>query len=141
MGTEPNTMADDVGKLVLRLTVGGLMLFHGIFKITHGVEQVTDALLPTLGQWAGYAAYGVYVGEVVAPVLILIGFWTRLGALILALNMVVAVWVVHTKDMLMIDSIGGWAVEKEAWFFLAAVALLFMGPGRFSVSGGKGRLG
>ncbi len=61
----------DAGKLALRLTFGGLMLFHGVAKIQHGVGWIADALqqqgLPA------FIAYGVYVGEILAPILIVFG--------------------------------------------------------------------
>ena len=34
----------DLAKLLLRLCVGGLMLFHGIFKITHGADVYVGML-------------------------------------------------------------------------------------------------
>ena len=79
---------DDVGKLLLRLAVGGLMLFHGIHKLIDGVDGISGMLaaqgLP------GFIAYGVLVGEVVAPCLLILGVLTRPAALVLAFTMVVA---------------------------------------------------
>lgn len=148
MDERPGVHADDAGKLLLRLAVGGLMLVHGISKILAWVKEPSAGGLGDIPNWIeqtgmglpGFLAYGVYVGEVVAPLLILLGFWTRLGAFILAFNMVVAVVLKHTKDILTINPIGGWGIELEAWFFLAALALLFLGAGKISVSKGKGRL-
>ena len=61
---------DDAGKLLLRLAVGGLMLFHGIHKLIDGVDGISGMLaaqgLP------GFIAYGVLVGEVVAPCLLIL---------------------------------------------------------------------
>ncbi len=37
-------MADDIGKLVLRLTLGGLILLHGISKVKNGVEGIAGML-------------------------------------------------------------------------------------------------
>ena len=52
---------DDAGKLLLRLAVGGLMLFHGIHKLIDGVDGISGMLaaqgLP------GFIAYGVLVGK------------------------------------------------------------------------------
>ncbi len=43
---------DDLGKLIVRLCVGGLMLFHGVNKITNGVSGIEGFMeshgLPTL---------------------------------------------------------------------------------------------
>jgi putative oxidoreductase len=146
--TQPGSRSDDIGKFLLRLAVGGLMLFHGISKVRGWINDPSGGGLGEIPRWIeetglglpGMLAYGVYIGEVLAPVLILLGFWTRLGAFLLAINMVVAVLLRHTKDVLTLNQLGGWAIELEAWFFLGALALLFLGAGRFSVSKGKGWL-
>ena len=49
----------DLAKLLLRLCVGGLMLFHGIFKITHGADMYVG-MLESKGL-PGLMAYGVYI--------------------------------------------------------------------------------
>ncbi len=143
MGTadiaQPRSISDDFGKLLLRLALGGLMLFHGIDKIRHpDVEFIQDALkaanLPDI------LRYGAFVGEVLAPVLIIFGFWTRLAAVVVAINMMVAVYLVHAKDLLTLSPMGGWSMELQAWFFMGAVVLAFLGAGRISVSRGKGWL-
>lgn len=76
----------DAGKLALRLTFGGLMLFHGVAKIQHGVGWIAGALqeqgLPA------FIAYGVFVGEILAPILIILGLFTRPAALVYAFTLV-----------------------------------------------------
>jgi putative oxidoreductase len=61
---------EDTGKLILRLTTAGLILFHGIDKIIHGVAFMNGDL--AAHHLPAFVAYGVYVGEVIAP-LFLIG--------------------------------------------------------------------
>ncbi|MBE1851196.1 DoxX family protein, partial [Escherichia coli] len=68
----------DTGLLLLRLTFGILMLFHGVAKIEHGVNWIVS-ILQAVGL-PGFIAYGVYIGEVVAPVLIILGIFTRPAA-------------------------------------------------------------
>jgi putative oxidoreductase len=77
---------DDLGKLLLRLAVGGLMLFHGLHKL-FGVGLSAACWWKGL---PGFIAYGVLIGEVVAPILIILGLFTRPAALVLAFTMVVA---------------------------------------------------
>lgn len=139
MDTQPRSLSDDIGKLLLRLALGGLMLFHGIDKIRHpDVKFIQDAL--QAANLPDFLLYGAYVGEVLAPVLILVGFWTRLAGLVVAFNMVVAVYLVHAKDLLTLSPTGGWSMELQAWFFLGGLILAFLGPGHLSVSRGKGWL-
>jgi putative oxidoreductase len=123
---------DDVGKLVLRLTLGILILLHGLAKITTGVERI-GGMLESAGLPA-FVAYGVYIGEVLAPLLVILGFYSRIGALVIAVNMLFAIGLVHMKDLFILTKTGGWGIELQAFFLFTAVAVALMGPGRFSVN-------
>jgi len=132
--TQRNT--DDAGKLVLRAVLALILLFHGVAKLTGGIGFVGDMLAK-----AGAPAvlgYLVYVGEVVAPLMILAGVYTRLAALVVAINMIVAVLLVHTSQFFTLNDQGGWALELQAMFFAGAVAVALLGAGRHSI-GGTGR--
>lgn len=124
-------LADSAGKLLLRLTVGGLMLFHGVAKLRGGIEGI-EGMVTGAGLPAAFA-YGVYIGEVVAPVLLILGLWTRPAAIIFAFNMVVAIALGHRSDFFSLGPHGGWAVEAAAFFLLTAVCIALLGPGRLAV--------
>ena len=125
-------MNDDIGKLLLRLTLGILMLLHGIAKLRYGVGGIEDMVqshgLP------GFLAYGVFVGEVLAPLLVISGFYARIGGLIMAFNMVVAIALVHTSQLLSIGKTGGWELELQGFFLFTALVVALIGPGKFSVN-------
>ncbi|TBR38907.1 MULTISPECIES: DoxX family protein [Dyella] len=128
---------NDLGKLILRVVLGVLILFHGVSKLIHGPGFV----LQVLGQ-AGlpsFLAYGVYVGEVLAPVLLIAGLWARIGALIIVVNMLFALGLVHMSQLAQLADTGGWALELQGMYLGAALAVLFLGAGRFSVGGANGR--
>ena len=129
--------SDDTGKLVLRLALGILILLHGIAKLSSGVGFVSSMLashgLP------GALAYLVYIGEIVAPVLLIVGIYTRPAAWIVAINMIVAIALVHMKDLTVIGKNGGWALELQGMFLFAAISVAFLGAGRFSVGGTAGK--
>lgn len=130
---------DDLGKLILRLSVGGLMLFHGVHKLLHGVEgiaqRVSEHHLP------GFVTYGVYVGELIAPLLLIAGLGTRVAAVAVAINMLVAVWFSHANDLFRLNPrTGGYQLEVQAFYFFGALALVAMGSGRYALSRGRGRL-
>lgn len=127
---------DDIGKLLLRLSVGGLMLFHGLHKLFGGVDGIAGML--AAHGIPGFVAYGVLLGEVVAPVLIILGVLTRLSALGLAFTMVVAWLLVGLNNTFMLDKVGAWAIESLVYFFVAALAIAFLGAGRYAL-GGKWR--
>jgi putative oxidoreductase len=128
--------SDDLGKLCVRLSVGGLLLFHGIHKLQHGVGPI-EQMLESKGL-PGALAYGVFLGEIVAPILILFGILTRPAALVVCVNMIVAIALAHTHAIFHIDDKGAWAIELPMLYLLGALALCFMGAGKFSFMHGKG---
>jgi putative oxidoreductase len=128
---------DDQGKFLLRAVLAILLLFHGVSKINGGIGFVTSMLqqagLPTV------LGYLVYIGEVVAPLLILIGLYTRPAALVVAVNMIVALLLVHTSQFFSLSDTGGWALELQGMYLGGAIAVALLGAGRYSVGGVGGR--
>lgn len=127
-----NQNNQDLGKLILRLALGLFVLLHGVAKITGGIGFITQVV-----QGAGlpaFVAYGVYIGEVVAPVLLIIGFHARISAAVIALNMLFAIFLVHTAELFALGQSGGWALELQGMFLFGAIAAALLGPGRFSVN-------
>ncbi len=122
----------DLGLLILRLTVGGLMLFHGVAKLIHGIGGIQGML--TAKGLPSFIAYGVYIGEIIVPLFIIFGFRTRIAALIFAFNMLMAMFLAHSGDIFSLSKHGGWAVELIGLFLFGAVALFFTGGGKYSVS-------
>ncbi len=111
------------------------MLFHGISKLTHGIGFI-EGLLAARG-WPGFIAYGVYLGEILAPLLIIVGWKTRLAALVVAIDMIAAIWLAHASNIFMVKEAGGaYAIEIEVFYLLSSLALFFMGGGQYSVSKG-----
>ena len=101
---------NDLGLLLLRLSVGGLMLFHGIHKLVYGVGFI-GGMLAQLGL-PSFIAYFSLAAELVAAIMIVAGLWTRLAAVIMAGNMVVAILMAHLGTFFTVDPVtGGWAVE------------------------------
>ena len=127
----------DAGRLVLRAVLAILILFHGVSKVIGGVGPITG-MIAKLGLPAGLG-YLVYIGEVVAPALILIGLFTRAAALIVVVNMIVALLLVHTGQFFSLSNMGGWALELQGMYLGSAVALALLGAGRYSIGGADGR--
>lgn len=123
---------EDFGRLLLRLTVGGLMLFHGLHKLIGGIDGIAGMLVAK--GLPGFIAYGVLIGEVVCPALIILGILLRPAALVLAFTMVVAWLMVDVSATFVLEKTGAWAIESLVYFFVAALALAFLGAGRYSVA-------
>src|SRR3546814_16202459 len=86
-----------------------------------------------------FLAYGAYIGEVIGPLLVIVGLYSRLGALFIVINMVVAILMAHTGQLSSINQQGGWALELHGMFLFSALAVAFMGAGRFALGGSGGR--
>jgi putative oxidoreductase len=123
-------MNEDFGKLLLRLTLGILILLHGIAKLSGGVGFLTPMLQGIgLPPWF---AYGVFIGEVLAPIMVILGLFTRTGAFLIFVNMIFAIVLAHRPELLQFTKTGGWALELQGMFLFTALALVFLGPGRYA---------
>jgi len=129
---------DDAGKLLLRLTIGILLLMHGLFKLANGIESIT-ALVQAQG-WPAWIAFGVFIGEIIAPSLLIIGVLTRAGALVIVFSMGLAIYLAHASQILNLTKTGGWALELQGLFLMGALVVALLGAGRFSLGGSHGRL-
>jgi putative oxidoreductase len=132
MSTTVTVACADAGKLLLRLTVGLLVLLHGVAKIVGGPAFIV-ALVEKMGL-PGVFGYAVYLGEVLAPLLLILGLWTRIAALIVAINMAVAIALVHMAELFSRNQGGGWALELQGMFLFTALAIALIGPGRFALT-------
>lgn len=124
-------MAEDTGKLVLRVTLAVLILLHGISKLQHGIDFITG-MVSNAGLPAAFG-YLVYAGEVLAPALVLVGLFTRPAALVIAINMLVAIWLVHIPQLFTLSDTGGWALELQGMYLFTAIAISLLGAGRYSL--------
>jgi len=118
-----------LGFRLLSAVVAGLFLLHGLAKVQHGLGWVEDAL-PTFGL-PGFLAYGAYLGEVVAPLLVISGFFVAPAALVMAANMVMAIALAHGAQLFSLNpQTGGYALELQALYLAGSLAIAFMAPGR-----------
>ena len=123
---------NDLGILISRVAIGLPMLVYGINKLIYGIDPIENLLaekgLPS------FFAYGVFLGEVVAPILIIIGLRARLAGLVFAINCFTAICLAQTANILKLNDYGGWALELLVIYMLIGLSFIFTGSGRFSVS-------
>jgi putative oxidoreductase len=123
----------DLGKLLLRIALGVLVLLHDIAKLKGGVGPI-EGMVAAHG-WPTYIAYGALIGEVLGPLMLLAGFYARIGAALIAINMLFAFALVHLGQLGQLNEQGGWALELQGMYLASAIALALLGPGRYSVNG------
>lgn len=126
-------MNENTGKLILRVTIGVLILFHGIAKLRNGIDPI-GGLLEASGLPV-FFKYGAYIGEVLAPLLLIAGYYARIGAWLIAVNMLFAIGLVFWGQVFAIDAqTGALAIETEYLYMFSAIALALIGPGRYSIN-------
>ncbi len=124
-----NKNISDTSLLVLRVGFAGMMLTHGIPKINLLFESPIKFANPIgIGDTASLIL--ALIGEVIAPILILIGFKTKLASVPAILTMVVAAFVVHASDPIAVK-------EKAILYLIGFIAIFLAGAGKYSVDGFK----
>ncbi len=121
-----------IGKLLLRLGIGGLLLFHGIDKVTHGVEYIGGLI--SLYNLPAQLAYAVYIGEIIAPIFLILGWKSRWWATTIVINMAVAIYLVHFKTIFTLGAHGALSIETPLLYLMGALAIIFLGSGRYAIS-------
>ncbi|MCR6637969.1 MAG: DoxX family protein [Sporocytophaga sp.] len=122
----------DLGIFVTRIAIGFPMLVYGISKLFYGIDFIKDMLIEK--GLPSFIAYGVFLGEVVAPILIIIGFRTRLAGFVFAVNCLTAICLTQMSNAFKLNDYGGWALELLAIYMLIATGILFTGGGKIAVS-------
>lgn len=124
-----NKNVADLGLLILRIGFAGMLLTHGIPKINLLFESPIKFADP-IGVGETTTLILALIGEVVAPILILIGFKTKLATIPSIITMFVAIFVIHASDP--ID------VKEKAILYLVAFLVIFLtGAGKYSIDGFK----
>jgi putative oxidoreductase len=118
----------DIGLLILRITVGGLLLLHGVHKISAGLDNQMQLL--SENGLPGQLMYFVYISEILAPVLLIMGAFTRISALTIIITMITIIYVLPVP-LLGLDEHGASLIELQLFYLLIPVALFFTGPGRY----------
>lgn len=114
--------------LLLRYVTAILMLFHGVAKLFSGVSGI-EGMLQNIGLPAWFA-FGVFVGEVVAPLLVMAGLWVRWAALLMVVNMIFALVLAHPNDFFLLTQTGAWRLETQAFFFFNSLVIAWLADGK-----------
>ncbi len=125
------TQNEDLGKFILSFTVGFLMLFHGYAKLTHGIGFI-EAMMVKNG-FPTFMAYGAYLGEIIAPLMLIIGFRVKIASVLIIATMIGAIVMVHAGDVFAVTKHGAWAIELQMFYILACLAIFFQGAGKYSI--------
>jgi len=121
----------DLAKLLLRISLGVLILFHGIHKVIYGISGV-EAMLRSSG-FPEFLAYGVYIGELIAPIFIILGLYGRIGAAVLGLNMFMAILLAYGFSITT-SKYGGLSFETPLLYLIMSILVILLGSGKYAVN-------
>jgi putative oxidoreductase len=121
------TAVSDLWYPMIRITVGGILLVHGWGKINNGITALAGylgkvGLSPSLP-----LAYVVYINETIGAVCIILGLFTRFFAASIAIELAVALWIVHAARGFG-ASAGGYEYVLMWGIVMFAIALRGGGP-------------
>lgn len=125
----------DLGLLILRVGFGLMMAVgHGWAKLQNYSSILEKGFLDFAGLGMANSLNAAIFAELVCALLVAVGLLTRLAAIPLVITMGVAAFMVHGSDPLFMTGSGG-SKEPALLFFIPFLAILFTGPGRFSIDG------
>lgn len=120
-----------VGLLLLRLGMGAIFIVHGVTKFLGGSEVLATvgSVASVVGINSGHVFFGAVAAtlEALGGLLLMLGLFTRLAAIAIGLVLLGA-FVAHAANG---DALDVWLHPLKA--FTVMVALVFTGPGRYSL--------
>ncbi|MGB2759868.1 MULTISPECIES: DoxX family protein [Maribacter] len=120
-----NTILKDIGLAFFRIAVSAMMLTHGLpkfQKLISGDFQFADPI----GIGETPSLFLAVIGEFICPILVIIGFKTRLSAIPTAITMAIAAFLIHGAD-----DFG--TKEKAVFYLVSFVTISLLGPGKFGI--------
>jgi len=119
-----NTLLKDIGLVLLRIGASVAMLTHGYGKLQMLIDGAEFG--NPIGIGSTPSLFLAVIGEFVCPILIIFGFKTRWAAVATAITMAVAFLIVHAADAFQ-------KKEKALLYLIIFVAIILLGPGKYSV--------
>ncbi|MBW2936761.1 DoxX family protein [Aureisphaera sp. CAU 1614] len=121
-----------IGLFLLRASIAFTMLLYGINKLIFGIEYIKDLLdqygLPT------FLSYGVFIGEIIAPILIIIGLRAKLAGLFFGIFCFIAILLDRIPDVLSLNENGGWSIGLIFIYMIFGLSIFFIGAGKYALS-------
>ncbi len=112
--------------LILRVSVGLLMLTHGVTKLLNFFDSAPLQFPDPIGIGPELSVVLAILAEAVCSILLILGLWTRAVLIPLLITMFVAIFIVHLHHDLATK-------ELAIIYFIVYLVLMMTGPGKFSL--------
>lgn len=123
-----SSSAFNIAMFILRVGAATLMLVgHGYGKLV-GFENISGKFMNFMGLGSTFSLALVVFAEFFCAIFIILGLFTRLAAVPLVFELIVAVAKAHNMDVFDTG-------EKASLFLLIFTTILIVGPGRISIDG------
>lgn len=120
----------NIALLIARIGLGINLMLHGYFKLFNGVSSVKNHII-SLGL-PGWLCFSAYIAEIVMPMLLMLGLFTRIASVIIFIYSLFCVYLFYPKFWLLLSS-GGLVAEKFLLYATLSACLFFCGSGRYAV--------
>lgn len=107
----------------LAISLAVLLLFHGVDKIVNGIDSIEIMLERFDMPYAKYLAYGVYLGEVVAPLFLIFNHYIRIALAFIMVNMLFTIVLAHRDALLTLNNHGAWSIELPMLYLVISITL------------------
>ena len=115
----------NLGLLLLRLGMGGLMLTHGIPKLMQLINGNFEFGDP-IGIGSLATLILAVIAEAICPILVIIGLRARIASVLTIITMAVAAFVIHAADPIAMK-------EKALLYLIGFLVIAICGPGKLSI--------
>ena len=126
--TKYNPNAVNFGLLLLRVMFGVFLMQHGYAKLSH-FNEMKDGFMNFMGLGSAVSLSLIIFAEFFCSLFLVLGLFTRAVCIPIIIGMTVAVILAHGGDIF-------GEAEKPAMILVAALTILFTGPGKYSLDGG-----
>lgn len=123
-----NFTKNDWALFLIRLVLGLVFVVHGYQKLT-GLDGTTSFFSSIGIPLAGFSAGLVGAIELLAGLFLILGLWTKISAILIAIIMLVAILVVHLKN----GFTGQGAIEFPLMNMVTAIAIAMIGSGNLKI--------
>jgi putative oxidoreductase len=112
---------------ILSFSLGFLLLFHGVDKVLNGMGFIEEMLESANVPYAKYVSYGVFIGEIIAPLLLIANQYIKIAGGLIAFNMIVAIMLAHKDTIFTLSEHGGWSIELQLLYLISGLTIAISG--------------